>query len=153
MSTIVYIAGSRSIEELPQFVCSKLQAVIDKGYYVLIGGETGADEVVQRWLAERSYRRVVVYADNSLPFCNAGAWDLYRVGSGYAPRPLLSRADIGMVKDADAGLMLWDGHSQGTQAKAMQLLAYNKTVLLCYLPTKQAFVFRTIDELRRFIRQ
>ena len=152
MSTIVYIAGSRSIEELPQFVCSKLQTVINKGYHVLIGGETGTDEAVQRWLAEKSYRRVLVYADNSLPFCNAGAWDLYRVGSWYTQRPLLSRADIGMVKDADAGLILWDGCSQGTQAKIMQLLAYSKTVLLCYLPTKQAFVFRTLDELRRFIR-
>lgn len=152
MSTI-YVAGSHSIAELPQFVCTKLKSVIDKGYHVLIGGETGADEAVQRWIAEKSYRRVVVYADNTMPFCNVGAWDMYCVGAGYALQPLLHRADIGMIKDADAGLILWDGCSQGTQAKAMQLLAYNKTVLLCYLPTKQSFVFRTLDEIRRFIRQ
>jgi hypothetical protein len=52
-----------------------------------------------------------------------------------------------MAKDASCGFMLWDGISKGTLANVINLLDYDKKVLLFSAPKNQFFTLRTAGDL------
>jgi len=57
-----------------------------------------------------------------------------------------------MAKDASCGFMLWDGTSKGTLTNVINLLDYNKKVLLFSAPKKQFFTLRTAGDLDHTLR-
>src|SRR6267378_387899 len=60
--------------------------------------------------------------------------------------------DRAMAKDASCGFMLWDGISKGTLTNVINLLDYNKKVLLFSAPKKQFFTLRTAGDLDQTLR-
>jgi predicted Rossmann fold nucleotide-binding protein DprA/Smf involved in DNA uptake len=56
----VFVAGSRRISQRSAEVKSRLDTMIDKGFQILVGNANGADKAIQRYLADKSYRNVLV---------------------------------------------------------------------------------------------
>ena len=59
--------------------------------------------------------------------------------------------DIAMAKDADYGLMIWDGKSKGTLNNMINLLIQGKPVLLYFVGQHKMIVLKTIKDLKSFI--
>ena len=57
----VLIAGSRRLSRLNADVKLRIDTMIEKGFTILVGDANGADKAVQRYLAERGYRNVIVH--------------------------------------------------------------------------------------------
>lgn len=57
----VFVAGSRALSRLNAQVKERLDNIVKQNFAVLVGDANGADKAVQRYLAERGYRNVVVY--------------------------------------------------------------------------------------------
>jgi hypothetical protein len=60
--------------------------------------------------------------------------------------------DRAMAKDASCGFMLWDGISKGTLTNVINLLDYDKKVLLFSAPKNQFFALRTAGDLDHALR-
>jgi hypothetical protein len=60
--------------------------------------------------------------------------------------------DWAMAKDASCGFMLWDGISKGTPTNVINLLDYDKKVLLFSAPKKQFFTLRSSGDLDHTLR-
>jgi len=71
----VFVAGSRALSKLNAQVKERLDNILRKEFTVLVGDANGADKAVQRYLAERAYRHVVVYC---MEVCrnNVGNWSI-----------------------------------------------------------------------------
>ena len=150
----VFVAGSRAISKLNAQVKERLDNILRKEFTVLVGDANGADKAVQRYLAERGYKHVVVYC---MEFCrnNVGDWPL-RSHSAGSPvkrdRHYYGIKDRAMAKDASCGFMLWDGISKGTLTNVINLLDYGKKVLLFSAPKNQFFALRSSGDLDHTLR-
>ena len=150
----VFIAGSRALTHLDAQVKDRLDNILRKEFTVLVGDANGADKAVQRYFAQRAYKRVVVYC---METCrnNVGNWPV-RSHSGEPgqkrDRHYYGIKDQAMAKDASWGFMLWDGISKGTLANVVNLLDYGKKVLLFSAPKKEFFTLRTIEDLDQMLR-
>jgi hypothetical protein len=145
----VFVAGSRALSKLNAHVKERLDNILRKEFTVLVGDANGADKAVQRYLAERGYRRVVVYC---MEVCrnNVGDWPIRSHTAGPAvkrDRHYYGIKDRAMAKDAGCGFMLWDGISKGTLTNIINLLDYDKKVLLFSAPKKKFFTLRSSAEL------
>src|SRR6266699_3170975 len=150
----VFVAGSRALSKLNAQVKERLDNILRKELTVLVGDANGADEAVQRYLAERGYGQVFVYC---MEVCrnNVGNWPI----RSHSADPAVKRhrhyygiKDQAMAKDASCGFMLWDGISKGTLANVINLLDYNKKILLFSTPKKQFFTLRTAGDLDHTLR-
>jgi hypothetical protein len=56
--------------------------------------------------------------------------------------------DLAMSRDADYGLMLWDGISKGTLTNVFNLLEAGKKLLLYFGPQKNFFKLSCYEDLR-----
>ena len=52
----MFIAGSRRLSRLNVDVKRRIDTMIEKGFTILVGNANGADNAVQRFLAEKGYR-------------------------------------------------------------------------------------------------
>jgi hypothetical protein len=150
----VFVAGSRAISKLYAQVRERLDNILGKELAILVGDANGADKAVQRYLAERGYKRVVVYC---MEDCrnNVGNWPVRfhpAEPSRKRDRHYYGIKDRAMAKDASCGFMLWDGISKGTLTNVINLLDYNKKVLLFSAPKKQFFTLRTSADLDQTLR-
>ena len=59
--TKIFIAGSRRLSRLNVDVKRRIDTMIDKGFTILVGDANGADQALQRYLAEKGYRHVIVH--------------------------------------------------------------------------------------------
>jgi len=150
----VFVAGSRALSRLNAQVKERLDNILRKEFTVLVGDANGADKAVQRYLAERGYKRVVVYC---MEECrnNIGNWPVH----SHSPEAGLRRdrhyygiKDRAMAKDASCGFMLWDGISKGTLTNVINLLDYDKKVLLFSAPKKQFLTLRKPEDLDQTLR-
>jgi succinyl-CoA synthetase alpha subunit len=103
----VLIAGSRTIDKLPDSAIEKIDRVTDAHCIVLIGDSGGVEEQVQNYLSQKKYAKVIVYYAGGKIRINAGKWET-RVISCAAAK------DKALVNDADFGLLIWNGLSIGT---------------------------------------
>lgn len=147
----VFVAGSRALSKLNAQVKERLDNIVKQNFTVLIGDANGADKAVQRYLAERGYRHVVVYC---MELCrnNVGNWPTH----AHIPESGLRRdrqyygiKDLAMAKDASCGFMIWDGISKGTVTNVINLVSAEKKVLLYSAPKKHFFTLRTPGDLNR----
>ena len=59
--TNVLISGSRSIKALPDDAIESIDKIIPLGFHIILGDADGIDNLVQRYLVYRKYRKVTVY--------------------------------------------------------------------------------------------
>lgn len=97
----------------------RIDTIIEKGFTILIGDANGADRAVQRFVAEKGYRNVIVHCMAGNCRNNVGGWPTREIVAPEGARGFAyySTKDQAMVDDASHGLMLWDGKSKGTLIK------------------------------------
>jgi hypothetical protein len=113
----VFISGSISINRLSQPAEQMIDRVVDKHLTALIGDAKGADLCVQEYLHEKEYHNIIIYFIGKKIRNNVGNWqtkEIYDDSGVKRGRELYTLKDIAMAKDADYGLMIWDGKSPGT---------------------------------------
>lgn len=138
--TKVFIAGSRRLSRLNADVKRRIDTMIEKGFTILVGDANGADKAVQRYLAEKGYRNVIVHCMARNCRNNVGAWPAREITAPPGARGFAyySTKDQAMVDDAAYGLMLWDGESKGTLNSVINMIRQEKPVVV-YLAPKRAF--------------
>lgn len=139
--TTVFIGGSRRLPRLNDRIRAKLAEIAERKLHVLIGDANGADRAVQAQLAEWHYRKVTVYFVGTKPRNNEGAWEVARVAAPGKTQgfDFYAVKDRQMARDADCGLMIWDGESRGTLANVQNLVASGKPVAV-YVSRQRRFV-------------
>ena len=145
----VFLAGSRRISRLPAEVRKRIDAMITAGFQILVGDAAGADKAIQRYLAHKTYRNVVVHCMEHRCRHNIGQWPSRQVA---APRGVkgfdyYSLKDRVMADAAEYGLMLWDGKSKGTINNVVNLSRRRRPVVVYIAPTRSFDTVRSFDDL------
>lgn len=100
---------------------------MEQNLTILIGDANGIDSLVQKYLATNSYLNVNVYHSGNYIRNNIGNWITVTVPSqNLTGRALYTLKDKQMAKDADFGMMIWDGHSKGTKANIDEMSKLGK---------------------------
>ena len=120
----VFIGGSRHISRLPEQARVRLQNVMERRHSVLAGDANGVDKAVQKYLADAHYDRVTVY-------CKVSTQEGRRDFNFYAAK------DREMAKEAEFGLMIWDGKSLGTILNILRLVDGSKKAVLIDVSDKR----------------
>jgi hypothetical protein len=138
--TKVFIAGSRQLSRLNADVKRRIDTMIEKGFTILVGDANGADKAVQRYLADKGYRDVIVHCTSANCRNNIGGWSTREIAAPKGARGFAYYAtkDQAMVDDAAYGLMLWDGESKGTLNNVINMIRQAKPVVV-YLAPKRTF--------------
>ncbi len=115
MNTI-FIGGSRHVSRLPAEVKKRLDNVIASHHQVIVGDANGADKAVQKHFFDANYANVTVFCSGDAPRNNLGSWTTHRVHvpEGTKGFQFYAAKDREMAREADFGLMIWDGKSPGT---------------------------------------
>ena len=139
--TRVFVGGSRDVTRLDSEVNRRLARIIEKRLPVLVGDANGADKAVQRYLSERHFDLVEVFAADESPRNNLGGWPVRVVRPTHARRDFdyYATKDRAMAAEATVGLMLWNGQSRGTLMNVLRLTTANKPVVI-FLSQKGTFV-------------
>lgn len=124
----IFISGSISITKLPASVVKKIDSIITKRFLILIGDANGIDLTVQKYLYKKKYENVEVYYAGGSIRHNVGGWKTKGIlaKNNEKGRDLYTLKDIEMAKDADYGLMVWDGESKGTLNNIQLMNKLNK---------------------------
>lgn len=130
--TRIFLGGSRSINDFPIIVEAMLRLEMQDKAQFLIGDAEGADLALQTYLAEWQYQHVLVYAMRGKPRNNVGNWQVVSVlpTFGAPSREFYTAKDKLMARDANWGIMLYDGKSRGTLANIETLAKLSKK---CYV--------------------
>ena len=126
----VFVGGSRRIIRLHPEVAQRLDQMLEEQVSILVGDANGADKSVQHFLKTRQYREVEVFCSGDECRNNVGDWRLRRVAVQSRKRDFdfYAAKDQLMSREADSGLMLWDGKSAGTLMNALRLVRQGKRV-------------------------
>lgn len=151
--TKVFIAGSRQIIRLAAEVRNRIDTMVDKGFQILVGDANGADKAVQQYLAEKSYRNVLVHCMENHCRNNVGAWPTFQVAAPKGARGFdyYSLKDRAMADAAEYGLMLWDGKSKGTINNVLNLSRDNKLVVVYLAPANSFQTVRSAEDLKALL--
>jgi len=124
----IFISGSIGIGRLPKAATEKLDSIVDKNYIVLVGDAKGVDLHVQQYLLKKNYPHLVVYFAGDRIRNNVGNWPTRNIKplANEKGRELYTLKDKAMAHDADYGLMIWDGQSQGTLNNILTMKSENK---------------------------
>ena len=124
----IFISGSISIGRLPKAAVEKIDSIIEKNYTVLVGDAKGVDLHTQKYLLMKNYHHVIVYFAGDRIRNNIGNWQTKNIkpSAREKGRELYTLKDKAMAHDADYGLMIWDGQSQGTLNNIVTMKAENK---------------------------
>lgn len=145
----VVFGGSRRLPRLNKAIRERADNIIANGYVVLIGDANGADRAMQEYLAEKTYRHVLVFCAGSTCRNNVGGWETRFVPSGRAQRDFQHYVtrDKKMLEEADYGFMVWDGKSKGTLNQIVNLIEADKSVLLYFSPEKRFLTLKSRNDL------
>lgn len=149
----VFIGGSRHISRLPAEVRQRLDNVIHSGHRVVVGDANGADKAVQKHLQEAAYDKVTVFCSGDTFRNNLGHWQTHKVAvpdhrTGYQ---FYAAKDREMAREADFGLMIWDGKSPGTVLNVLRLVRAGKIAVLFSVPEKRAINIKTPSDWDSFL--
>ena len=127
----VIVGGSKTITQLTDDAKSAIDKLCSTGVHILIGDCFGADKLVQEYLVNRQYSNVVVYVSGENTRNNLGNFPENHIpANGTSGLQFYRQKDIAMAKDADIGLMLWDGKTRGTLCNIEDISAMGKEVLV-----------------------
>ena len=131
----------------------KLESICEKEYDVLVGDADGIDSSVQKFLNERNYKNVTIYASKGIARNNYGDWKIENVvvDSNVTGFDFYVQKDLEMAKDSDIGFMIWNGKSKGTFNNMINLLNLDKEVILYYVPNQKFYQFKQMNDLEEFI--
>lgn len=152
MST-VFIGGSRHVSRLPAEVKQRLNNVIGKQLRVIVGDANGADKAVQKHFSEAAYDSVTVFCSGESYRNNLGQWPTRKVDAAKNLKGFQFYAvkDREMAREADIGLMIWDGKSPGTVLNVLRLVRAGKIAVLYNVPDKRAIDLKTSADLEAFL--
>ncbi len=147
--TKIFIGGSRRLSRMNINVKTKLEAIIQKNYTILVGDANGADKSVQQYLLDRHYGNVIVFCMANGCRNNLGQWEERRIQvrgnkNGFE---FYSAKDAEMAREADYGFMLWDAKSKGTLQNIINLLRSNKRTLVYISPERDFLVLDTLGDI------
>ena len=152
MST-VFIGGSRHVARLSAQVKERLKNVIGSGFRIVVGDAAGADKAVQKYLVDASYPHVTVFCSGERPRNNLGLWETCKVATPKHAKgfQFFAAKDREMAKNADFGLMIWDGKSAGTALNVLRLVRAGKKAVLLNVPDEQTVTFKTSHDWDAFL--
>lgn len=152
MST-VFIGGSRRVSRLPDEVRKRLHNVICREHSVVVGDATGVDKAVQAYFFDSAYDKVTVFCSGSCVRNNLGQWAVCKVDAPKHLRGFQFHAvkDREMAREADFGLMIWDGKSIGTVLNVLRLVRAGKIAVLFSVPDRCAINIRTPSDWDMFL--
>jgi hypothetical protein len=148
----VFFGGSRKVTGLNQEIRERIDSIIKQGFTILIGDANGADKSMQKHLAERGYKKVVVYCMGDGCRNNIGQWEIRTMRSNREHKDFSYYAikDLQMSEEATFGFMIWDGKSKGTLNNVLNLIERNKKVLVYFFPSNRFYdvsTFRDLDSI------
>lgn len=133
----IFVFGSKSIGQLTENFCKILDEYRKQGVRFLIGDCDGVDRAVQKYLAERSYQNVCIYASWNPKAENAGhvrnnvgCREVKFVTTEFLPGTYAYRRekDREMIACCSEAVCLWDCRSRGTGDNMRELADWGKTV-------------------------
>jgi probable addiction module antidote protein len=148
----VFVGGSRNVSRLSPQAKERLNNVIQVNARVIVGDANGADKAVQKFLSEREYPWVTVFCSGDECRNNVGYWDTRHVD---APKDakgfdFYAAKDRIMAREADYGLMIWDGKSAGTILNILRLLNAGRKAVLINSAEKTATNFKSLTDWINF---
>jgi hypothetical protein len=148
--TKVFFGGSRKLSRLNDAIRKRTDNIIDNGFLVLLGDANGADKAMQKYLAERHYRNVLVFCMGSQCRNNLGNWETRKIKSEREKKDFsyYSTKDIAMSDEADYGFMLWDGESKGTLNNILNLLERGKQVVVYFSPIRSFMTLKAVSDVK-----
>jgi len=151
--TKVFFGGSRELSRLNRTIRERADNMIAKGFEVLIGDANGADKAMQKYLADKGYKNVIVFCMGGTCRNNIGNWQIKSVTSNRNKKDFgyFSTKDKEMSDQSDYGFMLWDGRSKGTLNNIINLLQGNKYVLIYFSPSKKFFTVKNASQLENLL--
>lgn len=151
----VFIAGPRAISELDSNVLKRLENIYNSNYTVIVGDADGIDSSVQKYFYNKQYRNVNVFASKGKARNNIGNWKVKNVtvSDNIKGFDFYAAKDIEMAKQSDYGFMIWNGESKGTFNNIINLINFNKEVLVYYIPTEKFYTIKNMEELDSFLKQ
>ena len=154
MNTI-FIGGSRNVSRLPAEIKTRIDNVIASGHQVIVGDANGADKAVQKHLLESHYDKVTVFCSGDKPRNNLGLWRTQYVEAPKNTKgfQFYAAKDREMAREADFGLMIWDGKSPGTILNVLRLVVAGKISVLFNVPRKAAVNIKSIGQWKAFLDQ
>jgi hypothetical protein len=111
-------------------VTLRLDRMIAQQVSIVVGDAAGADKSIQQYLNTKGFRDVEVFSSGDECRNNVGNWPLRRVTVESRKRDFdfYAAKDQVMAREADSGLMIWDGKSAGTLMNALRLVRQGKQV-------------------------
>lgn len=151
--TTIFISGSRHISRLPAEVKKRLDNVIASGYQIVVGDANGADKAVQKHVLDSRYDKVTVFCSGDEARNNLGNWHLCRVDppKGAKGFQFYAAKDRQMAREADFGLMIWDGESPGTVLNVLRLVQVGKISVLFNVADKSAINIKSAQHWHTFL--
>ena len=151
----VFIGGSRHVSRLPEQVKERLNNIIKCDHRVIVGDANGADKAVQKHLLDATYTRVTVFCSGDNYRNNLGQWETRHIippknAKGFQ---FYAAKDREMAREADFGLMIWDGKSAGTVLNVLRLVRAGKIAVLINVPEKQAINIKSFAQWDDFLSQ
>lgn len=149
----VFVGGSRHVSRLPSQVKERLNNIIESGHRVVVGDANGADKAVQKHFVDADYGAVTVFCSGPSPRNNLGHWKIHSVVPPKSAKgfQFYAAKDREMAREADFGLMIWDGKSPGTVLNVLRLLQAGKKAVLMNLPDNKGTTFKSSTEWRDFL--
>jgi len=149
----VFVGGSRHVSRLNERVRERLDRIIQKRLPILIGDASGADKAVQQYLHSKHYPSVQVFCAGDLCRNNIGNWNLRIVPTETRNRTFdfYAAKDRKMAREADIGLMIWDGKSIGTLLNVFRLIAQGKKVVIYNVPEREFWELRNQSDWQAFV--
>jgi hypothetical protein len=123
----IFVGGSKTLTELSMEVKNTLVEYMHANATFLVGDNTGADLLVQKFLAKNGYRKVLIYTANEKAKINVGFWEEKQV-NGYGEQDKTPT----MANDADEGFMLFKENSAEVMANVERLVAQGKTCKVAF---------------------
>lgn len=144
----VFVGGSRQISRLPEEARVRLKNVMERRHSVLVGDANGVDKAVQKYLADARYDHVTVYCSGDKCRNNVGSWETREVSTQESRRDFnfYAAKDREMAREAEFGLMIWDGKSLGTIVNLLRLVHESKKAVLIDVSDKQQVTLSTKED-------
>jgi probable addiction module antidote protein len=149
----IFIGGSRHVSRLPPEVKKRLDNVVASGHRVIVGDANGADKAVQKHFLDKHYDKVTVFCSGNAPRNNLRPWLIQQVDAPKTAKGFhfYAAKDREMAREADFGLMIWDGKSPGTVLNVLRLALAGKIAVLFNVPEKDVVNIKSVDAWRNFI--
>ncbi len=120
----VFLGGTESVHDLPLSAKNALVDMMNCGYILLVGDRQGADLQLQKLLAEKEYKNVIVYYGGERPRLNLGAWRTKSAPSNKHDTGVKKQAH--MLLDCDRAFLLVRGVGDAVTEAIRSLLSMKK---------------------------